>query len=172
MHEWMDSLSEGHHMNRLFAVCAAAFTALLVAPQTAFASGQSSVFGVPPLNLVISLAGLGVTMILLVEVIMLRKVAVGGAIAARISYVVLAIVCLGASALAQWTRNFVSGVTLDQVQIASEVFVTVAMGLFAAYFASVRRALEGFLNAMTGGELFASETEAVEADQEAEATRA
>jgi hypothetical protein len=144
-------------MNRILIAGGTFAAATLAVPAVAQAAEPVRILGASPLNLVISLSGLVVAMILLVEVITLRRVALGGAIAERISYVVLAIVCLGASALAQWTRNFVGGVTLQQINIVSEVLVIVAMGLFAAYFASVRRALEGYLNAMTGGETFASE---------------
>jgi energy-converting hydrogenase Eha subunit C len=144
-------------MNRVVIACGAFAAAMLALPEYAHAAGRVAILGASPLNLIISLSGLAVALILLVEVITLRRVALGGAIAERISYVVLAIVCLGASALAEWTRNFVHGVTLQQLNIVAEVLVIVAMGLFAAYFASVRRAFESYLTAMTGGEAFTSE---------------
>jgi hypothetical protein len=157
-------------MNRVLIACGAFAVAALAMPESALAAEPIRILGASPLSLVISLAGLAVALVLLVEVIMLRRVALGGAIAEKISYVVLAIVCLGASALAQWTRNFVDGVTLQQVTIVAEVLVIVAMGLFAAYFASVRRALEGYLTAMTGGEALASEI-GTDSDDDAEALR-
>jgi hypothetical protein len=151
-------------MGRILATCGAAALSIVVVPKIAYASEVIEIFGASPLSLTLSLAGLAVAMILLVEVITLRKLALGGAITERINYVILAIVCLGASALAQWTRHFVSGVTLDQVQTAAEALVTVAMALFAAYFWSVRKALEGYMSAMTGGQMLASEDDAAAGD--------
>jgi hypothetical protein len=157
-------------MGRILTTCVAVALGMVVMPQAAHASEMIELFGASPLSLMLSLAGLAVTMVLLVEVITLRKLALGGAIAERINYVVLAIVCLGASALAQWTRHFVEGVTLDQVQTAAEVLVTVAMALFGAYFWSVRKALEGYMSAMTGGQMLATEDDAGK-DDGAEARR-
>jgi hypothetical protein len=153
-------------MRKMMTMIAGVCLGALIVPQMAFAGDGIQLLGVSPLKLVISMTGLGVAMILLVEVIMLRKIALGGAIADRISYVVLAIVCLGASALAQWTRNFVTGLTLEQVQIAAEVLVIAGMGLFVAYFSSVRRALEGFMKSMTGGEMLREEISAESTDNE------
>ncbi len=157
-------------MNRVAIACSAVIAVALAIPEPALAAERVRILGASPLSLVISLSGLGVALVLLVEVINLRRVALGGAITERISYVVLAIVCLGASALAQWTRNFAHGVTLQQLSIVAEVLVIVAMGLFSAYFASVRRALEGYLTTMTGGETLASEG-GNEADEGPEAPR-
>lgn len=122
-------------------------TFLLGAPHVAMAAQESQVLSVPPISLIASLIGLGVALVLLIEVAAVRKIASGGAIAEKISYVVLAVVCLAASALAQWGRNFVGGVTLDQIQFASQVLVVTAMALFAAYFGAVKRALQGYLQA-------------------------
>jgi hypothetical protein len=97
----------------------------------------------------VSLLGLVVAFVLLLEALRVRKVALGGAIADRMSYVILAIVCLAASALGQWTRNFVTGVTQEQVQLASEALVITAMALLAGYFYSVRSALQSYLRTMT-----------------------
>ncbi len=127
----------------------AVLTAALVlgVPQVAMAAPEFAVLSVPPVSLIASLIGLGVALVLLLEVEAVRKVARGGAIAEKISYVVLGVVCLAASALAQWARNFVAGVTLDQVQFASQVLVVTAMALFAAYFGGVKRAMHGYLEA-------------------------
>jgi len=153
-------------MRKLMTMVVGAYLGALLVPQVAYAADGIQVLGVSPLRLIISVTGLAVAMILLVEVIMLRKIALGGAIAERISYVVLAIVCLGASALAQWTRNFVFGVTLEQMQIAAEVLVTAAMGLFVAYFSSVRHALEGFMRSMSSGEMLREEISSDGSDEE------
>jgi len=125
-------------------------------PTAAYATDGSAV----PLSWVhigVSLAGLVVSVILLVEALTVRTVALGGAIAEKISYVVLAIVCLAAASLAQWTGNFVGGMTLEQIQFSSQVLVVVAMALFAAYFYSVRSAMQRYLSALTGSEQLAAE---------------
>jgi hypothetical protein len=123
-----------------------ATAAFLTVPATAFAADGTDMLNSPPISLIVSLVGLGVAVILLVQANAVRKVASGGVIAEKISYVVLATVCLAASAVAQWSRNFVVGITLDQVQFASQVLVIIAMGLLAAYFAGVSRALNGFMD--------------------------
>lgn len=132
--------------------------ALFALPSSAMAAGLQGDGTTPALQIGISLLGLIVAAALLVEVGRVKTVAWGGAIAEKINHVVLAIVCLAASALARWTQNFVTGVTHTQVQIASEVLVIVAMVLLGIYFASVRRALHGFLTAMTGSELMNEES--------------
>jgi hypothetical protein len=124
----------------------AATAAYLSMPAAAFAADGNDILNTPPISLIVSLVGLGVAVVLLVEALAVRKVAAGGVIADKISYVILATVCLAASAVAQWSRNFVYGVTLEQVQFASQVLVTIAMGLLAAYFASVVRALRGYID--------------------------
>ncbi len=116
----------------------------------------------PPISLIVSLVGLGVAVVLLVQALAVRKVAAGGVIAEKISYVVLATVCLAASAVAQWSRNFVVGMTLDQVQFASQVLVIIAMGLLAAYFAGVSRALNGFMDTANAMRAQQTETDAEE----------
>lgn len=122
-----------------------------------------------PLRIGLSLVGLVVAVYLLIEALGVRRVASGGAIADRISYVILAILCLSGSALAQWTQNFVQGVTQDHIQLASEVLVIVAMALLAAYFYTVRTALQRFLTAMTGEQsLMASASHTTETADEGE----
>ena len=98
----------------------------------------------------VSLVGLIVSVVLLVEALGLRKIALGGLIAEKMSLVVLAVICLSASALAEWGSNFVVDLTLDQIQLASEVLVVVAMALLALYFWSVRAGMNRFLT-QSGG---------------------
>ncbi len=151
-------------MSRKSVFLCASFAALAT-PATAMAQESGGFLSAPPVSMIVSLVGLGVAVILLLEAVAVRKAARGGAIAEKISYVVLAVVCLAASALAQWGRNFVAGVTLDQIQFASQVLVITAMGLLAAYFAGVRRALQGYLKAMTGGEALAVEAARADPDE-------
>jgi hypothetical protein len=99
-------------------------------------------FGV---HLVVSLIGLVVAVVLLVGALGVRKLAHGGVVAERISLVMLAAICLAASALAQWGTSFVVDLTLDQTQLASEVLVTVAMALLALYFWNVRTVMQGYI---------------------------
>lgn len=137
---------------------AVATVALLGTPSQALAVGMELPPTTDALRIGISLLGLVVAAVLLIEAGRVRTVAWGGAIAEKIGNVVLAILCLASSALARWTQNFVAGVTFEQVQIASEVLVIVAMVLLGIYFASVRKALHGFLSTMTGSEQFTQET--------------
>jgi len=106
------------------------------------------------LSVVVSAIGLGLAILLLVEALQVRRLATGGAIAQRISLVILATICLATSALLQWVVNFLpSGLTLEQASFASRLLVVAAMGLLAAYFFSVRAAMQKFLDSMTGAEL-------------------
>jgi len=97
----------------------------------------------------LSLTGLLVAVILLVQALALRKVASGGAVAERMGFVVLATMCLAASALAEWGTQFVVDLTLDQMRMASQVLVIVAMALLAAYFWNVRTVLSSYLRGAT-----------------------
>jgi hypothetical protein len=107
--------------------------------QTRFTSAS---FGV---HLGLSLLGLVMAIVLLIEAIGVRRLAMGGLVAQRIGLVVLAVVCLSASSLAEWATNFVDGLTLDQTQLASQVLVIVAMGLLGAYFWNVRSGMRSYL---------------------------
>lgn len=135
-------------MRRAARLLVPATLAMFVLPGQALAAGRFSTasFGV---HLGLSLIGLVVAVVLLVEAMGVRKLALGSAVADKISLVVLAVVCLAASALAEWGTNFVVDLTLDQVQLASEVLVVVAMALLAAYFWSVRIGMKRYLSDMT-----------------------
>jgi hypothetical protein len=93
----------------------------------------------------LSLIGLMVAVFLLVEAIAVRKLASGGVVAQRIELVVLASVCLAASALAEWATVLVVDLTLEQVQLAAEVLVIVAMALMAMYFWNVAAVMKGYM---------------------------
>ncbi len=145
-------------MSRATTLWVASVVLFAAVPSHAFAAtGEPLAFDPSYVHMAVSLLGLSVAITLLFEALSVRRYAMGGAIAERISYVVLAIVCLAASALAQWTRNFVQGVTLEQIRIASEVLVIVAMALLYVYFSSVRKALQSYLKSMTGSEMLSSE---------------
>ena len=132
-------------MTRLMRIAAAALLAALSLPSVAFAQERfsSASFGV---HLGLSLLGLIVAVLLLVEALGVRQLALGGVFAERIGLVVLAVICLAASALAEWGTNFVVDLTLDQTQLASEVLVIVAMALLAAYFWNIRAGMREYLD--------------------------
>jgi hypothetical protein len=96
--------------------------------------------------------GLIVAAVLLVETLRLRKLALGGAIAEGIGYVLLATVCLAASALAEWATNFVVDLTLEEIKLASKVLVIVAMALMAGYFWTVRSGMNSYLRGATAAQ--------------------
>jgi hypothetical protein len=126
------------------------FAAVIViaVPSVALAADRSGSenFG---LHVAVSLLGLVVAVVLLVQALAVRNLAKGGVVANKISYVVLAVVCLAASALAAWSTNFVAGLTLEQAGLASELLVIFAMVLLALYFASVGATLRQYLQSLT-----------------------
>jgi nitrate reductase gamma subunit len=83
---------------------------------------------------------------LLVEMLSLRKLASGAAIADNITYAVLATMCLAASVLAGWVARFLpAGVTADQARLGSDLLVLASFVLFGIYFFRVRQAMSRFL---------------------------
>jgi hypothetical protein len=130
-------------MNRLFKLLAGIAVLSATSPSSAFAyENQLTPFA---LHVTVSAVGLVFAVALLVQALQLRKVTLGGAIAEKIHLIVLAILCLAASALAKWTSNFVSGVTLAQTELAGEMLVALAMALLAGYFYSVRSAMQAYI---------------------------
>lgn len=117
-------------------------------------------------HILVSLAGLVVAIGLLLEAFRLRKVALGGVIAEKIRFVMLAILCLGAAAIAEWTANFVQGVTLRQTQLGADVLVVAAMTLLATYFFSVRTAMQRYITAMTQTQQIATDVAPTPAHEE------
>jgi hypothetical protein len=140
-------------MSRLMRTGAIVLVVLAVfsLPSVALAQGRfsSASFGV---HLGLSMLGLIVAVVLLVEALGVRQLALGGIVADRIGLVVLAVICLAASALAEWGTNFVVDLTLEQVQLASEVLVIVAMALLGAYFWNVRAGMRGYLDQASAAE--------------------
>lgn len=95
------------------------------------------------------LASLLVALLLLSEVLRLRKFAFGAAISAPISYVIAAVVCLATSALVYWVANFIPSVSSNHAVLAANLLVTASMGLLVAYFATVRLRLVRFAHDLT-----------------------
>ena len=132
-------------MNRLLRLLAGFGVLAMTSPSSAFAyENQLTPFGV---HVAVSAVGLVVAVVLLIQALGLRRVTLGGAIAEKLHFVILAIICLAASALAKWTTNFVSGITFEQTELVSEMFVALAMALLAGYFFSVRSAMQGYIAA-------------------------
>lgn len=132
--------------------------AVLATPGAAFANVDIAASVIYP-HIGVSLIGLCVAALLLFQVIGFRKLALGGAIAEKINYVILAILCLAASALTEWAVNFSGGLTMAEAQLAREVLVIVAMALLAVYYYSVKTAMNAYLRAMTSDEPAASSPE-------------
>lgn len=113
------------------------------------------------LELVVSGVGLVVAVILLVGALQVRRLAMGGIVAEKISLVILAIACLATAALLEWIVNFLpSGFSGAQAQFAAQLLVIVAMALLAEYFYNMYRSMKGYMTALTGAQRLAEEIEA------------
>lgn len=94
-------------------------------------------------------AALVLAIVLLVDVLALRRVAEGAAIAESIMSVVAAVVCLAASVLSGWVGRFMPGFVSSGFRLISDFLVLASMAFFAYYFYRVRRALQRFLKGAT-----------------------
>lgn len=129
-------------------VFAAAVCAALAFPSSAVAAPADEL--VPSsLRIGIGLAGLGVAFVLLVQALAVRRVAAGGALAAHMSYIVLAVICLAASVIAQWVGNFLPVASAQQTELASHALVIAAMGLVTVYFVRLGDSLRAYLDQLT-----------------------
>lgn len=91
--------------------------------------------------------------VLLVEMLSLRRLASGSAIADNITYAVLAVACLAASVLVGWISRYVpAGFTSEQARLGADLLALAAMVLFLVYFFRVRRAMARFLSRLSGME--------------------
>lgn len=91
--------------------------------------------------------------VLLVEMLSLRKLASGSAIADNITYAVLAVACLAASVLVGWIARYVpAGFTSEQARLGADLLALASMVLFLVYFFRVRRAMSRFLGRLAGME--------------------
>lgn len=87
---------------------------------------------------------------LLVEMLSLRKLASGAAIAENITYAVLGTMCLAASVLVGWVARFLpAGLTADQARLGSDLLVLASLVLFGIYFFRVRQAMSRFLSRLS-----------------------
>jgi uncharacterized membrane protein len=88
---------------------------------------------------------------LLREMLALRSVARGAAIADNVSYVVLAAMCLAASVLVGWIARFVpSGFSTEHARLGADLLSIVGMVLFAIYFARVRLVMKRYVRDLAG----------------------
>jgi hypothetical protein len=133
-------------MRRFLRTATAAVFALLAVPNVALAGQSRFSSATFDVHFALSAIGLMIAVFLLIEALGVRKLAAGGLVAQRIGFVVLAVICLAASALADWAMNFVVDLTAEQVQLASQVLVIVAMALLAVYFWHVRSGLKGYMD--------------------------
>lgn len=129
---------------------AATTTAILFAfPAAAFAQDGSGIQ--PIISMGAGVVALVVAALLLVEMLSLRKLAQGAAIADNITYAILGVACLTASVLAGWIARYVpSGFTTEQARLGADLLSIAAMVLFGIYFFRVRRAMSRFLGRLTG----------------------
>ncbi|MDI6712861.1 MAG: hypothetical protein QMD96_06440 [Anaerosomatales bacterium] len=118
-----------------------------VVPTPAYAAGagveQTISIGAGVLALIAAAA-------LLVEMMSLRKLASGAAIADNITYAVLGTMCLAASMLVGWVARFLpAGMTADQARLGSDLLVLASLVLFGIYFFRVRQAMSRFLGRLS-----------------------
>ena len=136
-------------MQKLLHTAAMTIAILATTPAYAYAADGGTI--VPAwLPYAAGFASLVVALALLSEVLRLRKLVFGAALSTSVSYVVAAVVCLGASALVYWLANFVPAVSGEHAVLAANLLVTAAMGLLVVYFATVRARLMRFMREMIG----------------------
>jgi ABC-type multidrug transport system fused ATPase/permease subunit len=89
--------------------------------------------------------------VLLREMLALKAVARGAAIAENVSYVVLAVLCLAASVLLGWVLRFIpSDFSAAHARLGADLLSTMATVLFVIYFARVRRVMQRYLKHLQG----------------------
>ncbi|HET6351700.1 MAG TPA: hypothetical protein VFG89_06200 [Coriobacteriia bacterium] len=135
-------------MKKALWVLPAAASAMLVVPACAFASTGDSVTA--PVRLGAELVGLLVALVLLVQTRRIRTELAGSAFAEEVMFVVLATLCLAASAVFAWAQGFVPAQSGELVGFGAQLLVIAAMGLLVAYFARVRATLKTLLIDMSG----------------------
>ena len=124
---------------------------LFALPSVAVASESSGVY-----SIVSTGAGIGtlvVAAVLLIEMLSLRKLAEGAAIADNITYAILGVICLATSVLVGWVAEVASvGFTAEQARLDADLLAIVAMVFLGIYFFRVRSAMSKFLGRLTGQE--------------------
>lgn len=119
----------------------------LAVPAPAYASGAGAEQAISTgAGVLVLVAAAG----LLIEMMSLRKLASGAAIADNITYAVLGTMCLAASVLLGWVARFLpAGLTADQARLGSDLLVLASLVLFGIYFFRVRQAMSRFLGRLS-----------------------
>jgi len=119
---------------------------VFAAPQAAMAATAETVAIPDWLSMGAGIVGLLVAVALLIDAVLLRRVSEGSMIAENIVYMMLAVVCFGASMLARFMLQ------LDQFQevaslvtLAADLLMTAGMALLTLYFYRVRTAMTRYL---------------------------
>ncbi|MBE0476442.1 MAG: hypothetical protein IBX62_05015 [Coriobacteriia bacterium] len=126
---------------------------LLLSPPPAPAATVSMV--PRALDVAVGAVALVLAAVMLVDVLALRRVAPGAAIAEHVTYVLAAVACLAASVLSDWVVRFLPWHDVTTLtRLASDLLVIAAMAFFGLYFFRVRRAMVRFLERFSEEEAF------------------
>lgn len=132
---------------RRIALVASYTTALLSLPAVALGAEVS---GGALAEDALSALGLVGAIFLLVFAVRLERIARGAAVADNISYVVAGSICIGASALSNWSGRLVTDAAVRlQIGLAGDGLLLVAIVLMCVYFFRVHAALKRFQRIMT-----------------------
>ena len=131
-------------MRRLLATASLA-AALASGPAVAYAQ-TAELAAREGVDIAAGVATLLAALWLLVVALRLARVSAGSTYAENIRYVVLGSLCLAGSVLASWsTHSMPDAFTTAQAQLGADLFIVVAIMLFAVYFTRVLRALSTFV---------------------------
>jgi len=102
------------------------------------------------LSIIVAGAGLLTAVILLVDAMLLRRVAEGSVVAENIQYMVLAVVMFGISSVARWVVTMTDDpILVVQITFTADLLVIAGMALLAVYFYRVRSALTKYLSVLS-----------------------
>ncbi len=128
--------------------------ASLVAPPAAWAIHTERSTEIA--TFIVGIVALVVAVVLLLDVLALRRVAEGAAIADNMAYVMAGVVCLVAAVVLGWVARYLPSVFSEaQGRLGADVLIVACMFLFGVYFYRVRRVLTRYLNTYSGDELLA-----------------
>jgi hypothetical protein len=127
---------------------AAAF--VFVLPTHAYAADNSLV--VPDwLSVLMAGVGLFIAIILVIDAVLLRRVAEGSVVADNIQYMMLAVIVFGLSSVGRWFVTLTDDEILSvQLSFTADLLVIAGMALLAVYFYRVRAALARYLTVLEG----------------------
>jgi len=133
-------------MGRMRNLIAMVALGVLAAPQYAMAATEEAVVVPDWLSMGAGIVGLVVAVGLLVDAVRLRRVSEGSMIADNIVYMMLAVVCFGASMLARFLINLEQFAEVTAlVTLAADLLMTAGMALLTVYFYRVRTAMTRYL---------------------------